>query len=55
MKYIVMILTLMMCLCFVYKTLIALAVNASRISRDEEYQEFLKKAKTESIPYEDSA
>lgn len=55
MKYIVMILTPMLCLYFVYKTLIALAVNASRISRNEEYQEFLKESKTKSIPYKDSA
>ena len=40
MKYIIMILTPVMCLYFVYKTLIALAVNASRISREEEYTSF---------------
>ncbi|MCR0200981.1 hypothetical protein MKC79_09690 [[Clostridium] innocuum] len=55
MKYIIMILTPIMCLYFVYKMLIALAVNASRISREEEYQEFLKNSKTEIVPYEDSA
>lgn len=40
MKYIIMKLTPVMCLYFVYKTLIALAVNASRISREEEYTSF---------------
>ncbi len=55
MKYIIMILTPVMCLYFVYKTLIALVVNASRISREEEYQESLKNSKTETIPYDDSA
>ena len=51
MKYIIMILTPVMCLYFVYKTLIALAVNASRISREEEYTSFkVKYAKEASCP-----
>lgn len=54
MKYIIMILTPLMCLYFVYKTLIALAVNASHISREEEYASH-KDTASETVPYNDTA
>lgn len=40
MKYFVLVLVPVICLYFVYKTILALAMNASKISREEEFALF---------------